>query len=162
MSEETVRNDTEVGAFIERFASVLAETGWQRMAARVFAALLVTDSGRRTAAELSDILNASPAAISGAVRYLEQISLASRERDPGTRRDVYRIDNDMWFRVALSQDRVLGRYISSLSSGITAVGPQTPAGERLVETRDFFSFLAAEMPRLMERWQATHAAPAAR
>ena len=103
VTDETTRDDGEVKAFIERFASVLAETGWQRMAGRVFAALLVADSGRRTVAELSEILNASPAAISGAVRYLEQLALASRERDPGTRRDVYRVDSDMWYRVALSQ-----------------------------------------------------------
>src|SRR5262245_35386527 len=122
------------------------------MAGRVFAALLVADSGRRTSAELSEILNASPAAISGAVRYLEQLALASREREPGTRRDVYRIDSDMWYRVALSQDRVLGRYVTSLTGGIDAVGPDTPAGDRLAETKAFFAFLSAEMPRVMDRW----------
>jgi DNA-binding transcriptional regulator GbsR (MarR family) len=154
VSDETARDEGEVRAFIERFASVLAETGWQRMGARVFAALLVADTGRRTVAELSEILSASPAAISGAVRYLEQLALASRERDPGTRRDVYRVDSDMWYRVALSRDRVLGRYVTSLTSGIQAVGPSTPAGERLADTRAFFAYLAAEMPRIMDRWHA--------
>ena len=40
------------------------------MPARVFSALLATDSGRLTAAELAERLQISPAAVSGAVRYL--------------------------------------------------------------------------------------------
>ena len=149
-----MREDANVRAFIEGFASVLAESGWQRMGARVFAALLAADSGRRTAAELGEILHASPAAISGAIRYLEQISLASRERDPGTRRDVYKINNDVWYRVFVSQDRVLGRYVASLAEGIDAVGPDTPAGARLIETKTFFAFLAKQLPQLVEQWHA--------
>jgi hypothetical protein len=41
-----------------------------RMPARVFAAVLVAEDGRRTAAELADQLGVSPAAISGAVPIL--------------------------------------------------------------------------------------------
>ena len=39
--------------FVERFASVLAESGFPRMPARMFAALLASESGRMTAAELT-------------------------------------------------------------------------------------------------------------
>ena len=53
------------------------------MPARVFVALLVSDDGRRTAAELAEMLKVSPAAISNAVRYLQQVRLAVREREPG-------------------------------------------------------------------------------
>ena len=49
------------------------------MPARVFAALLASDSGRLTSAELSALLKVSPAAVSGAVRYLAQVNLVSRE-----------------------------------------------------------------------------------
>ena len=57
------------------------------MPARVFAALLATDSGRLTAAELAELLQISPAAVSGAVRYLTQVGMVHREREPGSRRD---------------------------------------------------------------------------
>ena len=53
-----------------------------RMPSRVFAALLSVDSGRATAAELSDALRVSPAAVSGAVRYLVQTSLISASASP--------------------------------------------------------------------------------
>ena len=57
----------------EGFASVLAESGLPRMPARVFTALLFCDAGGLTSAELTELLSVSPAAISGAVRYLSQL-----------------------------------------------------------------------------------------
>jgi DNA-binding transcriptional regulator GbsR (MarR family) len=158
VTNETPRDDAEVRIFVERFASALVDSGMQRMAARVFAALLAADSGRQTAAELATSLHASPAAISGAIRYLEQVALASRERDPGTRHDVYRVNNDVWYRASVSRDRMLNQFIAALSEGIDAVGPDTPAGERLRETKSFFAFLLAELPQIVERWNAMQTA----
>jgi DNA-binding transcriptional regulator GbsR (MarR family) len=152
---DPARRDREgVQAFVERFASALVDAGMQRMAARVFAALLIAESGQMTAAELGSLLRASPAAISGAVRYLEQLALAAREREPGTRHDVYRVNSDVWYRVTVSRDRLLAQFIAALGAGIAAAGPDTPAGRRLRETRSFFTFLLHEMPRLLERWQS--------
>ena len=78
------REDEAVRRFIERFALNLTEAGMARMPARVFATVLVAEDGRRTAAELADQLGVSPAAISGAVRYLTQLRLVSRGREPGS------------------------------------------------------------------------------
>ena len=74
------RDEEAVRRFIERFALDLAEAGMARMPARVFAALLADDDGRLTAAELAELLQVSPAAISGAVRYLAQLRMVSRGR----------------------------------------------------------------------------------
>jgi DNA-binding transcriptional regulator GbsR (MarR family) len=147
------RDDEAVLAFIERFASVLTQTGWPRMPARVFVALLAADSGRQTAAELAATLRVSPAAISGAVRFLAQLNLASRERDPGTRRDRYRVHDDVWYEATVQRDQVFARYYASLREGIGAVGADTPAGRRLTETLEFFTFIAAELDAIMERWR---------
>jgi DNA-binding transcriptional regulator GbsR (MarR family) len=102
-----------------------------RIASRVFVALLATDSGRLTAAELSERLQASPAAISGAVRYLIQINLASREREPGSRRDHYRVHDDVWYEAFASRDQELSRWAASLRDGAEVLGADTPAGARL-------------------------------
>ena len=158
VTDHTRRDDSGVRIFIERFASALVDGGMPRMAARVFVAVLAADSGRQTAAELAASLQASPAAISGAIRYLEQVSLASRERDPGTRHDVYRVNNDVWYRVSTSRDRLLTQFITALTGGIDAVGPDSPAGMRLRETKSFFAFLLAELPQIVERWHAMRAA----
>ncbi|WP_155358302.1 hypothetical protein [Acrocarpospora macrocephala] len=36
---------------------------------------------------------------------------------------------------------------------LEVVGQDTPAGRRLVEMRDFYTYLLAEMPAVIERWQ---------
>src|SRR5579875_3193466 len=79
------RNPEAVRRFIERFATVLGEAGFPQTPARVFVALMTSDDGLLTAAELGGILRASPATVSGGVRYLIQVGLVSRESEPGSR-----------------------------------------------------------------------------
>jgi predicted transcriptional regulator len=147
------RDAQAVLRFIERFATALVEVGMPRMPARVFVALLATDSGRLTAAELAELLQVSPAAISGAVRYLIQVGLASREREPGSRRDCYRVHDDIWHEAIARRDQVLARWEGSLREGLEALGSDTPAGGRLAETLEFFEFAQQEMPAMMTRWR---------
>lgn len=147
------RDDEAVRRFVERFALNLAEAGMPRMPARVFAALLSADDGRRTAAELAALLGVSPAAISGAVRYLTQLRMASRQREPGERVDHYRVSTETWYEAITRRDELLARWIQDLAEGVKAVGPDTPAGARLEETRAFFEFLRDEIPHVMAKWR---------
>ncbi|WP_063836949.1 GbsR/MarR family transcriptional regulator [Phaeacidiphilus oryzae] len=141
-------------AYLESFALVMAESGLPRMPARIFAALLLSEDGRLTAGELADLLQVSPAAVSGGVRYLTTIGLAARERDPGSRRDHYRIEReDVWYESAYRRESGLRRWMQSLDEGIDLVGPDSRAGRRLTESRAFFDFLLAELPTLMDRWR---------
>jgi DNA-binding transcriptional regulator GbsR (MarR family) len=142
-----------VTRFVERFAAGLVDAGMPRMPARVFTTLLVTDSGRLTAAELAERLHSSAGAISGAVRYLTQTQLVDRERVPGSRKDHYRVRDDVWHVASVRRDDYLRRWTGALAEGIAAVGADTPAGARLAETQEFFAFLQKEMPALVERWQ---------
>jgi DNA-binding transcriptional regulator GbsR (MarR family) len=148
-----MRDREAVLRFIESFASNLTDGGVPRMPARVFAALLATDSGRLTAAELADLLHVSPAGISGAVRYLVQVDLVVREREPGSRRDVYAVRDDAWYEASMRREQMLTRWERSLAEGVEVLGPDTPAGRRLTETLDFLAFLQAEMPALLARWR---------
>lgn len=155
---QSARDPGEVLHYIENFAMVLTDMGFQRMAARVFAALLVTDSGRMTAGELAETLSVSPAAISGAVRYLDQVGLVSKVRVPGERRDFYRVQDDMWYASFLKRDRLLTLWRDHAKQGIDLVGADTPAGKRLADMRDFFEFMIEEIPILFDRWHAQRAA----
>jgi predicted transcriptional regulator len=142
-----------VSRFVERFASVLVEAGIPRMPARVFAALLTTDSGRLTATELSEQLQASPAAVSGGVRYLIGVGMVSREGEPGSRRHHYRVPDSVWDEVISGRDRLMARWTAVMRDGIDVVGADTPAGARLAESVQYFEFVSAELPRVMARWQ---------
>jgi predicted transcriptional regulator len=147
------RDQEAVARFIERFASVLVEAGFPPMPARVFVTLLATDSGRRTAAELAEQLQASPAAISGAVRYLSQVELAGREREPGSRRDVYYVHDDAWYQAMARRDQLLRRWADSVRGGMEVLGPDTPAGARMAETAEYFDFVHDETSALLDRWR---------
>lgn len=146
-------DDDGVLRFIEQFALLLTDGGMPRMAARVFACVLAHDSGQLTAAELAARLRVSPAAISGAARYLIQVELLTKAREPGGRRDHYRLADDLWYEAFGHKDTLLRRWEEGLVEGIELLGDDTPAGRRLQDTRAFFGFLRTELAPMMERWE---------
>ncbi|QWF80019.1 GbsR/MarR family transcriptional regulator [Amycolatopsis sp. CA-230715] len=147
------RDDEAARRFVEKFALVLTQAGMPRMPARVFSAILADDDGEMTASEVAEALQISPAAVSGATRYLMQVGMAHRERKPGERRDHYRIGDDFWYEVIGKRDPIYSGLAEALESGIDAVGRDTKAGARIEQTRDFFNYLAKEIPALIERWR---------
>ena len=139
--------------YIERFAAVLVAAGFPAMPARVFVALMITGSGRLSAAELAQTLRISPAAVSGAVRYLIQLGLVHKERVPGSRRDYYRMPGNMWDDLLRMRDQVMARWTALVREGIDLVGPDTPAGERLTEQAAFLEFVTKELSEVLARWE---------
>ncbi|MEU0208287.1 GbsR/MarR family transcriptional regulator [Streptomyces canus] len=147
------RDQEAVSKFVESFAAQLVEAGMQRMPARVFAALLSSDEGTMTSAELGEQLRISPAAVSGAVRYLAQTHMVSREREPGSRRERYRVHGDQWYEALTNREAVIKRWEGALREGVASLGADTPAGRRMAETLAFFEFVEGEVAAMMERWR---------
>jgi DNA-binding transcriptional regulator GbsR (MarR family) len=141
-------------ALVERLGAALAAAGFPPMPSRVFAALLVDDDGRMTAAELSEELSVSPAAVSGAVRYLSHIGLLRRERERGGRKDVFVVLDDAWHGALTSTEQVYAPIIAALAEGVDQLGGGTSAGERLQLSREFLEFVTEEMSGIRERWEA--------
>ncbi|MFF7134278.1 GbsR/MarR family transcriptional regulator [Streptomyces sp. NPDC008196] len=154
MTDAVGRDPEAVSKFVEGFAAQLVEAGMQRMPARVFAALLSSDEGSMTSAELAEQLQISPAAVSGAVRYLAQTHMVSREREPGSRRERYRVHGDQWYEALTNREAVLKRWEVALREGVSSLGADTPAGRRMAETLAFFEFVEGEVAAMMERWRA--------
>jgi DNA-binding transcriptional regulator GbsR (MarR family) len=141
---------TAIGRFVERFAATLTDAGFPRLAARVFATLLVSPDGRMTAADLAERLQASAGGVSGAVRYLVQVRLIRTERDPGTRRHAYVVDGS-WYESTLTANPFLERGEADLREGIAVLG-DSPAADRLAETVELIAFLQAETRAMLGRW----------
>jgi DNA-binding transcriptional regulator GbsR (MarR family) len=146
-------DDEAARRFVEDFALVFTNAGMQRMPARVFSAVLATEKGSLTATEIADALQVSPAAVSGAVRYLMHVGLLSKAREPGERVDHYLILDDAWYESVGRKDAIYQQLADSIERGIAAVGEDTTAGKRLTETREFFLFIAKELPILIGRWR---------
>jgi DNA-binding transcriptional regulator GbsR (MarR family) len=146
-------NDDGVRRFVERFALLLTEAGMARTPARVFACLLAEDSGRLTARELAERLQVSPAAISGAVRYLTQAGVLVREREPGERRDHYAVHEHVWPEMFTARMAMIRRWEQAMGEAVELLGADSPAGRRLQETREFFAFMQEELPEMLRRWE---------
>ena len=138
--------------FIERMGSALTQAGLPRMPSLVFSALLVDGDGRMTATELADTLDLSAGSVSGAVRYLEQVGMARRERERGSRRDVYVVDEDAWHGAMMRKDQVYAPMVAALTRGLDAIGTDSAAHRRLLLAREFLNFVDDEMAALADRW----------
>jgi predicted transcriptional regulator len=144
--------------FVERFGSALTAAGMQRLPSRVFACLLAHETGRMTAAEIGDALSVSPASVSGAVRSLQQLRMIHREREPGSRRDVYVVADDAWHDVMMNTSAVYAPLTQTLREGVAMVGgPGSQAGNRLALSVAFLEFITEEMAQLAERWDKRRA-----
>jgi predicted transcriptional regulator len=148
------RDPAAVRAFIERFTSHLAQAGFPRTPARIFVALLTSDSSTLTAAELADLLRTSPASVSSGVRYLLQVGLVAAEGEPGSRRLHYRMSTRVWEEVVQLRDRQFSDWAAELRHGVDVLGPASLAGARMAQTVRYFEFISHEMAGLLARWRA--------
>jgi len=148
-----------VARFVESFAVAFADAGVPRMPCRVFACLLAAEGGRLTAAELAERLRVSPAAISGAVRYLAHVKMVTRGREPGARRDHYVVEHEVFYQAMLARDGLLKDWIDRCDEGIEALGPGTEPAGRLEELRGFLQFLLGELSGVFERWERHKRSP---
>ncbi len=140
--------------FVERAALLFSDWGFPRMPARVLFALMTADEPGLTATQLAERLDVSPAAISGAVRYLGQLGFVVREAVPGSRRDRYRLRDRTWYAAVSTAVSFYDVLISAADDAIGPLGgPGTTAGGRVAEMRDFFGFVRGKLPAMLAEWQ---------
>jgi predicted transcriptional regulator len=159
MSQIPQRDEAALRSFVEDMARLLGDWGFPRMAGRVVFTLMAADERSLSAGELAERLGVSPAAISGAVRYLAQLSMVAREHVPGSRRDRYRLVDDSWYEVTVAKMTLLKTLSDAADQGAAAAGgPHTVAGARLAGMRDFYSWVQENMPTLLDQWAEIKAA----
>jgi hypothetical protein len=84
-----------------------------------------------------------------------QVGLLVREREPGTRSDLYVLDDrDLWSRFMTAELASLRRFEEAVAGGVELLGTERPGGRRLAETRDFMAFLHRELVDALARWPA--------
>lgn len=151
----------EVVAAVEHLGAALHTAGIQRLPARVFAALLADEDGRMTAAEVGAELEVSPAAVSGAIRYLGQVKLVRKERERGSRKDVYVVLDDAFHDLLMQKDQLYAPILEALTAALDARGLSERAAERMELSVDFLEFIQREMDLIAQRWEThkRHRAP---
>lgn len=140
--------------FVERMGGALASAGLARLPSRMFAALLIDEDGRMTAAELAAALGVSPASVSGAVRYLDGVGMIRRERERGSRRDIFVVDDDAWHDTLMRADQIYAPMQAALRRALEELTPEDPAYRRLRLSNEFLIFILDELATMNDRWAA--------
>lgn len=139
----------------EQAAGMLASAGLPRMPARVVMALVGSPDAGYSAAELADRLGVSPAAVSGAVRYLQSLRMIQRLARPGDRIARYDLIDDGW-RSMVTANAPLYTKLAESMEAIAAENADAPLSvERALRTADFLRFLAERLPQLVVEWEAS-------
>ncbi|MFD9939187.1 helix-turn-helix domain-containing protein [Nonomuraea sp. NPDC059023] len=136
---------------------LLIQSGLPQMMARVLAALFTTDGGSLTSAELVRRLGVSPASISKAVAYLEEMEIIKRERDPRGRAERYVMDDDVWYQAMLASARINTLIAEASRSSAQALGVDTPAGTRLDKLGQFLFLVSDDLRNSAEHWRHIYA-----
>ncbi|WP_251053574.1 GbsR/MarR family transcriptional regulator [Microbacterium sp. ISL-59] len=137
----------------EQAAAMMTAAGMPRMPARVMMALVAAPDGGYTAAQLGERLGVSAAAVSGAVRYLQQLHFIQRRSRPGDRRDRYEFVHDPFYRSIVGNMPVYARLSEYIDDIAAEHDEDQGAHDRAVELAEFFRFLSVRMLQIVEDWR---------
>jgi hypothetical protein len=147
-------NDDEI-AFTDRVAGFYArEYGFPPVAGRLLGYLLICQPPQRTIAELSEELQASRTAITGAVTLLERYHAVRRTRSAGQRADHVGLDPRALDPTGFAADSY--RTQAALAREALDLLTDDESGRRamIAEAAEFYDFLAERMPALLAEWNA--------
>ena len=152
------RDERALTASLEKSASVLTAAGFPRMPARVLMALMGAEAGGMTAADLAETLSVSAAAVSGGVRYLQDIGIVHRLAQSGSRRDRYELPEDAWYAAVANKNPVYESLAQLADAAVLALDdPTSLAASRLTEMARFYRFFDERMPQLIAEWEELRA-----
>ncbi|WP_217180690.1 GbsR/MarR family transcriptional regulator [Streptomyces sp. AC495_CC817] len=138
----------------EQAAAMMTAAGMPRMPARVMMALVAAPDGGYTAAELSERLGVSAAAVSGAVRYLQDAHFVRRLPTAGHRRDRYDLAHDGFHSVIIGNIPVYLRLAEHVDRIGAEVSDEPASADRAAQMSGFLRFMAERMPQLVAEWEA--------
>ena len=138
--------------FLDQMGDFFDQLGLSRIAGRLFAFLLVCDPPEKSAADLTEAIQASAGSVNTMLRLLVGLGLVSRRGRVGTRQYLYRIQPDAWSGLLIGRLRLVGRLRELAELGLERVGDAPGGRDRLQAMHDFYAFFEAEMGVLIERY----------
>lgn len=144
------RDAEAVREYADSLTAVFMTSGLPKMMARVLACLYTTDSGSLTASELAERLRVSPASVSKAITFLENLDLVRRRRDE-RRRDRYVVDDDLWYESVIRSARSNAQFADAARQGVAVLGPGTPAAARMETAARFLDFITESLLQTAEQ-----------
>ncbi|WP_433262489.1 GbsR/MarR family transcriptional regulator [Actinosynnema sp. CS-041913] len=146
-----VGRETRLSAWIERFAAHFAEEGIPLIGGRILGYLLVCLPSERTAAELSQELEASSGSISTNLKFLVNEGLVTKRTRRGRQAAQYRINEKRWADLVQRKLDALTSVRELTESGMRLMSGDPERALRLRTVDDLYTWLATELPAVWER-----------
>jgi DNA-binding transcriptional regulator GbsR (MarR family) len=148
--------DSGTEQFTERLGVVLERDGQTRIAGRIFALLLASDTDR-SLDELARMLEVSKASVSTNVRTLEQRGVVERVSHRGDRRDYYRIAPDIFHRTMEQRLARWQRLHDALAEGRRGLRQASPSvRRRLQEFEQGLDSMMQAVTSALGEWRAAN------
>ncbi|MBV8930987.1 MAG: transcriptional regulator [Kutzneria sp.] len=143
--------ESQLSAWIERVAAHFVAEGIPLIGGRILAYLLVCDPVERTAAELSEELEASSGSISTNVRLLMNLGVVTKTTRRGRQAAEYRLDVQGWSDMVHRRLETLVRTRELTSGGLRLLSGDPQRAHRLRTIDELYGWLATELPDVWER-----------
>lgn len=146
-----VASGSQLSAWMERMAAQLVPEGIPLIGGRILAYLLVCDPEERTAAELSEELEASTGSVSTNLKLLVNSGLVVRTTRRGRQAAQYRADASAWAGLIRRRLDALAGLRSLSASGLRLLSGDPHRALRLRTVDEFQGWFAGEVPDLWDR-----------
>jgi hypothetical protein len=137
--------------WLERLAAQLVPEGIPLIGGRILGYLLVCDPEERTAAELSEELEASTGSVSTNLKLLVNMCLVQRTTRRGRKAAQYQLDPAAWASLVRSRLEALAEFRGITSSGLRLLSGDPQRAMRLRAVDEFYGWFAGEIPALWDR-----------
>jgi hypothetical protein len=135
----------------ERFAANLVSEGIPLIGGRILGYLLVCDPEERTAAELSEELEASTGSVSTNIRLLINAGLVVRTTRRGRQAAQYRADVAAWATFIRRRLDAIAGMRAMTATGLRLLSGDPQRALRLRTVDEFYGWFAGEVPSMWER-----------
>jgi hypothetical protein len=137
--------------WMELFAAQLVPEGIPLIGGRILGYLLVCDPEERTAAELSEELEASTGSVSTNIRLLMNQRVVVRTTRRGRQAAQYRADVSAWSTMVRRRMDAIAGFRGLTATGLRLLSGDPQRALRLRTVDEFYGWFAGEVPALWER-----------
>lgn len=149
----SMTSEKAAAEFIERMGLAAEAEGMPRIAARLFAFMLI-DGGPRTADEIADQLQVSRGSVSTNTRLLERRGVVERFTRPGERQHYFRLTEDPLGRKFEQLPQHVRRWQAIVIDARKALPDEmSEAKDRLAEVEDFCEFALETAESNLRAWR---------
>jgi len=142
--------------YLERVGQMWEEVGLTVIGGKILGYLLICGKPLVSFQELVDELGVSKASVSNNIKALKGIQFVQVVKPEGKRKSYYKPNNIDMADLMQERTKLFERYAEVMDEGLSLVKENTSdAAIFMRENRDFYRWMKAQMPRLLDEYRAS-------